>query len=169
MLCMNTCASGTPYNLVKCIDVLILWGCTISVIVYYKHSVDGILCTSLCFYLGTTLLENSISRYKNFIYYDMNSIVYCTSLEHDVLLVLQVGTLDSLVGLSDQLAKLDPFMESLVRHVAQYISDILGPEDAQRLHENLLVGLSSNKGINVCAVLWQVSRGFHCVQASDLL
>ena len=56
---------------------------------------------------------------------------------------MQVGTLDSLVGLSDQLTKLDPFMESLVRHVAQYISDILDPEDAPKLHENLLV----NEGI----------------------
>lgn len=83
------------------------------------------------------------------IYYN---IIYCTSPVDDVLfLIPQVGTLDSLVGLSDQLGKLDPFMESLVRHVAQYISDILGPEDAQRLHENLLVGPGSNKGINVCA------------------
>lgn len=62
--------------------------------------------------------------------------------------VVQVGTLDSLVALSDQLAKLDPFVESLVRRVAQYISDILdSEEDAQRLHENLLVGSGSNKGI----------------------
>ena len=58
-----------------------------------------------------------------------------------------MGTLDSLVGLSDQLAKLDPFVESLVRHVAQYISDILDPDDAPKLHENLLVGSGSNKGI----------------------
>ena len=71
----------------------------------------------------------------------------------DVFLLVQVGTLDSLVGLSDQLAKLDPFMESLVRHVAQYISDILDHEDTQRLHENLLVGSGSNKGINVYAVM----------------
>ena len=63
----------------------------------------------------------------------------------------QVGTLDSLVGLSDQLAKLDPFMESLVRHVAQYISDILGPEDAQRLQDNLLVG--SSKGMYYCVMV----------------
>ena len=61
--------------------------------------------------------------------------------------VIQVGTLDSLVGLSDQLTKLDPFVESLVRHIAQYISDILDPEDTPKLHENLLVGSGSNKGI----------------------
>lgn len=60
---------------------------------------------------------------------------------------MQVGTLDSLVGLSDQLVKLDPFVESLVRHVAQYIADILDPEDSPKLQENLLVGLSTNKGI----------------------
>lgn len=74
---------------------------------------------------------------------------------------LKVGTLDSLVGLSDQLGKLDPFMESLVRHVAQYISDILGPEDAQRLHENLLVGPGSNK-VSMEAYLtrfqWEAAR-----------
>ncbi|XP_065901626.1 V-type proton ATPase subunit C 1-B-like [Dysidea avara] len=58
---------------------------------------------------------------------------------------LKVGTLDSLVALSDQLAKLDPFVEGLVRHVSQYIADILGPEDLPRLHENLLVGPGNNK------------------------
>jgi len=64
-----------------------------------------------------------------------------------VLFQLQVGTLDSLVGLSDQLAKLDPFVEGLVRHISQYIADILGPEDLPKLHENLLVGSGNNKGV----------------------
>jgi len=64
-----------------------------------------------------------------------------------------VGTLDSLVGLSDQLAKLDPFVEGLVRHVAQYIADILGPEDLPRLQENLLVGPGNNKGTAVVGVV----------------
>ena len=67
-----------------------------------------------------------------------------------MLFLLQVGTLDSLVALSDQLAKLDPFVEGLVRHVSQYIADILGPEDLPRLHENLLVGPGNNKGTVVC-------------------
>jgi len=56
------------------------------------------------------------------------------------------------VGLSDQLAKLDPFVEGLVRHVAHYIADILGPEDLPRLHENLLVGPGNNKGSTVSYV-----------------
>ena len=68
-------------------------------------------------------------------------------------LLVQVGTLDSLVGLSDQLGKLDPFLESLVRHVAQYIADILGPEDSSRLHENLVVGSSNTKGISVRIII----------------
>lgn len=58
---------------------------------------------------------------------------------------LRVGTLDSLVALSDQLTKLDPFVESLVRHIAQYIADILDPEDAPKVHDNLLVGSGNNK------------------------
>ena len=55
--------------------------------------------------------------------------------------------MDSLVALSDQLTKLDPFVESLVRHIAQYIADILDPEDAPKVHDNLLVGSGSNKGM----------------------
>jgi len=53
---------------------------------------------------------------------------------------LKVGTLDTLVALSDQLQKLDPFVENVVRKMAQYMADILDPEDKDKLHENLLVG-----------------------------
>jgi V-type H+-transporting ATPase subunit C len=53
---------------------------------------------------------------------------------------LKVGTLDTLVGLSDQLQKLDPFVENVVRKMAQYMADILGDEVKERLAENLLVG-----------------------------
>ncbi|XP_073677963.1 V-type proton ATPase subunit C 1-B [Garra rufa] len=50
---------------------------------------------------------------------------------------LKVGTLDVLVGLSDELAKLDSFMESVVRKVAQYMADVL--EDSRdKVQENLL-------------------------------
>ncbi|XP_018521303.1 V-type proton ATPase subunit C 1-A [Lates calcarifer] len=38
---------------------------------------------------------------------------------------LKVGTLDVLVGLSDELAKLDSFVESVVKKVAQYMADVL--------------------------------------------
>ncbi|XP_051520459.1 V-type proton ATPase subunit C 1-A-like isoform X1 [Myxocyprinus asiaticus] len=50
---------------------------------------------------------------------------------------LKVGTLDILVGLSDELAKLDVFIESVVRKVAQYMADVL--EDTRdKVQENLL-------------------------------
>ncbi|KAG9339373.1 hypothetical protein JZ751_023766 [Albula glossodonta] len=50
---------------------------------------------------------------------------------------LKVGTLDVLVGLSDELAKLDSFVESVVKKVAQYMADVL--EDSRdKVLENLL-------------------------------
>ncbi|KAM4908198.1 V-type proton ATPase subunit C 1 isoform 3-T6 [Sylvia borin] len=50
---------------------------------------------------------------------------------------LKVGTLDVLVGLSDELAKLDAFVESVVKKVAQYMADVL--EDSKdKVQENLL-------------------------------
>ncbi|XP_064384156.1 V-type proton ATPase subunit C 1-A-like [Halichondria panicea] len=53
---------------------------------------------------------------------------------------LKVGTLDTLVDLGDKLQKLDPFVENVVRKMAQYMGDILEPEDKEKLQENLLVG-----------------------------
>ncbi|GCB60241.1 hypothetical protein scyTo_0006847 [Scyliorhinus torazame] len=48
-----------------------------------------------------------------------------------------VGTLDVLVGLSDELAKLDSFVEGVVKKVAQYMADVL--EDSRdKVQENLL-------------------------------
>ncbi|XP_043363402.1 V-type proton ATPase subunit C 1 isoform X2 [Dermochelys coriacea] len=50
---------------------------------------------------------------------------------------LKVGTLDILVGLSDELAKLDAFVEGVVKKVAQYMADVL--EDSKdKVQENLL-------------------------------
>uniref|UniRef100_A0A8C5BCL4 V-type proton ATPase subunit C n=1 Tax=Gadus morhua TaxID=8049 RepID=A0A8C5BCL4_GADMO len=50
---------------------------------------------------------------------------------------LKVGTLDVLVGLSDELAKLDGFVESVLKKVAQYMADVL--EDSRdKVQENLL-------------------------------
>uniref|UniRef100_A0AAY3ZXD6 V-type proton ATPase subunit C n=1 Tax=Denticeps clupeoides TaxID=299321 RepID=A0AAY3ZXD6_9TELE len=50
---------------------------------------------------------------------------------------LKVGTLDVLVGLSDELAKLSSFVESVVKKVAQYMADVL--EDSRdKVQENLL-------------------------------
>ncbi|XP_003389520.1 PREDICTED: V-type proton ATPase subunit C 1-B-like [Amphimedon queenslandica] len=53
---------------------------------------------------------------------------------------LKIGTLNSLVDLSDTLNRLDTFVEGVVRKMAHYMSDIIDPEDRDKLHENLLVG-----------------------------
>ncbi|KAM3726276.1 V-type proton ATPase subunit [Dirofilaria immitis] len=51
---------------------------------------------------------------------------------------LKVGTLDQLVGLSDDLAKLDTSAEQVTRKLTQYFADVL--EDEQdKLQENLIV------------------------------
>ncbi|XP_064911988.1 V-type proton ATPase subunit C 2 isoform X1 [Columba livia] len=50
---------------------------------------------------------------------------------------LKVGTLDALVGLSDELGKLDSFAESVMKKIAQYIGEVL--EDSKdKVQENLL-------------------------------
>ncbi|KPJ09475.1 V-type proton ATPase subunit C [Papilio machaon] len=50
---------------------------------------------------------------------------------------LKVGTLDQLVGLSDDLGKLDTFVESVTRKVAQYLGEVL-EDQRDKLHENLM-------------------------------
>ena len=55
---------------------------------------------------------------------------------------LKVGTLDSLIQLSDELSKSDNYGESVVRKVANYLNDILDNDKAQlvehlRLPNNL--------------------------------
>lgn len=50
---------------------------------------------------------------------------------------LKVGTLDTLVGLSDDLGKLDGFVESVTRKLAHYMGDVL-EEHQDRVRENLL-------------------------------
>lgn len=50
---------------------------------------------------------------------------------------LKVGTLDQLFGLSDELNKLDGFVESVTRKVAQYLSEVLEHEK-DKLAENLM-------------------------------
>ncbi|XP_050171247.1 V-type proton ATPase subunit C 2 isoform X2 [Myiozetetes cayanensis] len=50
---------------------------------------------------------------------------------------LKVGTLDALVGLSDELGKLDSFAESIIKKIAQYIGEVM--EDSKdKVQENLL-------------------------------
>uniref|UniRef100_A0A5K3ETM9 V-type proton ATPase subunit C n=1 Tax=Mesocestoides corti TaxID=53468 RepID=A0A5K3ETM9_MESCO len=57
---------------------------------------------------------------------------------------LKVGTLDVLVGMSDEFAKLDSFADTIVRKVAQYMGDVL-EEQKHKLADNLLVG-----GVSPC-------------------
>ncbi|NXP52762.1 VATC2 ATPase, partial [Heliornis fulica] len=50
---------------------------------------------------------------------------------------LKVGTLDALVGLSDELGKLDSLAESIIKKIAQYIGEVM--EDSKdKVQENLL-------------------------------
>ena len=49
----------------------------------------------------------------------------------------QVGTLDQLVGLSDDLGKLDGFVEQITRKVANYLGEVL-EDQRDKLGESLL-------------------------------
>lgn len=49
---------------------------------------------------------------------------------------LKVGTLDQLVGLSDDLGKLDTFVEQVTKKVAQYLGEVL-EDQRDKLQENL--------------------------------
>jgi len=50
---------------------------------------------------------------------------------------LKVGTLDQLVGLSDDLGKLDTYVEGVCRKLAQYLGEVL-EDNRDKLQENLL-------------------------------
>jgi len=52
---------------------------------------------------------------------------------------LKVGTLDQLVGLSDDLSKIDSAAEQTTRKLVQYFSEVL-EEERDKLNENLVVG-----------------------------
>ncbi|XP_055319370.1 V-type proton ATPase subunit C isoform X1 [Sitodiplosis mosellana] len=54
---------------------------------------------------------------------------------------LKVGTLDQLVGLSDDLGKLDGYVESITRKVATYLGEVL-EDQRDKLQENLLANNS---------------------------
>ncbi|XP_046662378.1 V-type proton ATPase subunit C [Homalodisca vitripennis] len=49
---------------------------------------------------------------------------------------LKVGTLDQLVGLSDDLGKLDNFVDTVTHKVANYLGEVL-EDNRDKLHENL--------------------------------
>lgn len=54
---------------------------------------------------------------------------------------IQVGTLDQLVGLSDDLNKLDGYVEGVTRKVAGYLGEVL-EDQRDKLQENLLANNS---------------------------
>lgn len=54
---------------------------------------------------------------------------------------LKVGTLDQLVGLSDDLGKLDAFVEQVTRKVATYLGEVL-EDQKDKLQENLMANNS---------------------------
>lgn len=64
---------------------------------------------------------------------------------------LKVGTLDQLVGLSDDLGKLDGFVEQVTRKVAQYLGEVL-EDQRDKLQENLL---ANNCGLSEYVVRFQ--------------
>ncbi|XP_036904610.1 V-type proton ATPase subunit C 2 isoform X1 [Sturnira hondurensis] len=70
----------------------------------------------------------------------MNRVTSKSNLSHNTKFAIpdfKVGTLDSLVGLSDELGKLDTFAESLIKRMAQSVVEVM--EDAKgKVRENLL-------------------------------
>lgn len=58
-------------------------------------------------------------------------------------MVLQVGTLDQLVGLSDDLGKLDAYVEQCTRKVANYLGEVL-EDQRDKLQENLMANNSKS-------------------------
>uniref|UniRef100_A0A914NTJ6 V-type proton ATPase subunit C n=1 Tax=Meloidogyne incognita TaxID=6306 RepID=A0A914NTJ6_MELIC len=69
---------------------------------------------------------------------------------------LKVGTLDQLVGLSDDLAKLDTAAEQTTRKLVQYFSEVL-EEERNKLQENLVIG---NKDVHtyVTKFQWEAAK-----------
>ncbi|KAM4772257.1 V-type proton ATPase subunit C 2 [Rhinophrynus dorsalis] len=70
----------------------------------------------------------------------MNTVTSKANLSHNAKFVipdLKVGTLDALVGLSDDLGKLDSFAESLIKKIAQYIGEVMD-DSTDKAQENLL-------------------------------
>ncbi|XP_019505578.1 PREDICTED: V-type proton ATPase subunit C 2 isoform X2 [Hipposideros armiger] len=70
----------------------------------------------------------------------MNTVTSKSNLSNNTKFAIpdfKVGTLDSLVGLSDELGKLDTFAESLIKRMAQSVVEVM--EDAKgKVQENLL-------------------------------
>jgi len=69
---------------------------------------------------------------------------------------LKVGTLDVLVGLSDDLGKLDSFCEQISRKVAQYLGEVL-EDQRDKLQENLLAN-GMELGSYLTRFQWDMAR-----------
>jgi len=70
---------------------------------------------------------------------------------------LKVGTLDSLIQLSDELAKADTYGESVSRKVASYFADILDNDRAQ-LKEHLKLANNIDPNVWVCQFKWAAEK-----------
>ncbi|XP_042536673.1 V-type proton ATPase subunit C 2 isoform X1 [Dipodomys spectabilis] len=70
----------------------------------------------------------------------MNTVTSKSNLSYNTKFAIpdfKVGTLDSLIGLSDELGKLDTFTESLIKRMAQSVAEVM--EDSKgKVQENLL-------------------------------
>ncbi|GAB6028823.1 hypothetical protein CHUAL_004632 [Chamberlinius hualienensis] len=69
---------------------------------------------------------------------------------------LKVGTLDQLVGLSDDLGKLDTFVEGVTRKVAAYLGDVL-EDQKDKIYENLLAN-GTDLATYVTRFQWDVAK-----------
>lgn len=69
---------------------------------------------------------------------------------------LKVGTLDQLVGLSDDLGKLDVFVEQITRKVAAYLGEVLEDQRA-KLQENLLAN-NTELAVYITRFQWDMAK-----------
>ncbi|XP_065333063.1 V-type proton ATPase subunit C [Cloeon dipterum] len=69
---------------------------------------------------------------------------------------LKVGTLDQLVGLSDDLGKLDSFVDSVTKKVASYLGEVL-EDQRDKLNENLLANNSDLAGY-ITRFQWDLAK-----------
>ncbi|XP_036288469.1 V-type proton ATPase subunit C 2 isoform X6 [Pipistrellus kuhlii] len=71
----------------------------------------------------------------------MNTVTSKSNLSYNTKFAIpdfKVGTLDSLVGLSDELGKLDAFAESLIKRMAQSVVEVMEDAAKGKAQENLL-------------------------------
>ncbi|GJQ86754.1 putative subunit of the peripheral V1 complex of vacuolar ATPase [Trypoxylus dichotomus] len=69
---------------------------------------------------------------------------------------LKVGTLDQLVGLSDDLGKLDGFVEQVTRKVAGYLGEVL-EDQRDKLQENLMAN-NSDLPSYITRFQWDIAK-----------